>query len=879
MNSQKLTQKSVAALEAAHAEVVRRKHSELTTLHLLHALVTQEQGLVPRLLDKLDVEVHNFSRNLVNELERLPTFSGANLGQVSASGDFNHALVAAEDEAKRLDDEYVSVEHLLLALLKQRKSPAERLLTEAGVSRKDLLATLKELRGGQRVTNQNPEGTYEALEKYGLDLTERARSGKLDPVIGRDDEIRRVIQVLSRRTKNNPVLIGEPGVGKTAIAEGLAQRIARHDVPDSLKDKRLVSLDMGALIAGAKFRGEFEERLKAVLKEVLDADGQIVLFIDELHTVVGAGKVEGAMDAGNLLKPMLARGELHCIGATTLDEYRKHIEKDPALERRFQQVLVNQPTVEDTISILRGLKERYEIHHGVRIKDNALIAAATLSNRYITDRFLPDKAIDLMDEAAARLRVEINSMPAEMDEISRKILQLEIEQEALKKETDSASKERLEKLGKALADFRAQFNVMKAQWEQEKSGLYAVAQLKQQLDETNTKIEQAQRDYNLEEAARLEYGTLPELRKQLEAAQAHENGQDSGNRLLKEEVDAEDISEIVARWTGIPVSKMLEGENEKLLRLPEHLHQRVIGQDEAIQLVSDAVQRSRSGINDPNRPLGSFIFLGPTGVGKTELARALAEFLFDDEQAMVRLDMSEYMEKHAVSRLIGAPPGYVGYDEGGQLTEAVRRRPYSVILFDEIEKAHPDVFNTLLQILDDGRLTDSQGRTVNFRNTLVLMTSNLGSQRLTEMAGQVEDTEDEDAELIRNAEQKFAVQQELRQHFRPEFLNRIDDTVVFHPLRKRHLRDIVHIQLQRLQNRLDERKITLALDNRAVDFLIDVGYEPTYGARPLKRTIQKELETPLARELLKGTLKDGTVRVFVENSELQFAPVGFAPVG
>ena len=879
MKSQKLTQKSVAALEAAHTEVVRRKHSELTTLHLLHALVTQEQGLVPRLLDKLDVEVHNFSRNLENELERLPTFSGANLGQVSASGDFNHALVAAEDEAKRLDDEYVSVEHLLLALLKQRKSPAERLLTEAGVSRKDLLATLKELRGGQRVTNQNPEETYEALEKYGLDLTERARSGKLDPVIGRDDEIRRVIQVLSRRTKNNPVLIGEPGVGKTAIAEGLAQRIARHDVPDSLKDKRLVSLDMGALIAGAKFRGEFEERLKAVLKEVLDADGQIVLFIDELHTVVGAGKVEGAMDAGNLLKPMLARGELHCIGATTLDEYRKHIEKDPALERRFQQVLVNQPTVEDTISILRGLKERYEIHHGVRIKDNALIAAATLSNRYITDRFLPDKAIDLMDEAAARLRVEINSMPAEMDEISRKILQLEIEQEALKKETDSASKERLEKLGKALADFREQFNVMKAQWEQEKSGLYAVAQLKQQLDETNTKIEQAQRDYNLEEAARLEYGTLPELRKQLEAAQAHENGQDSGNRLLKEEVDAEDISEIVARWTGIPVSKMLEGENEKLLRLPEHLHQRVIGQDEAIQLVSDAVQRSRSGINDPNRPLGSFIFLGPTGVGKTELARALAEFLFDDEQAMVRLDMSEYMEKHAVSRLIGAPPGYVGYDEGGQLTEAVRRRPYSVILFDEIEKAHPDVFNTLLQILDDGRLTDSQGRTVNFRNTLVLMTSNLGSQRLTEMAGQVEDTEDEDAELIRNAEQKFAVQQELRQHFRPEFLNRIDDTVVFHPLRKRHLRDIVHIQLQRLQNRLDERKITLALDNRAVDFLIDVGYEPTYGARPLKRTIQKELETPLARELLKGTLKDGTVRVSVENSELQFAPVGFAPVG
>jgi len=871
MNTQNLTQKSVAAIETAHAEAVRRQHSELTALHLLHALVTQEQGLVPRLLDKLDVTTPDFSRTVDRELERLPRYSGSGPGRVAASGDFNQALLEAKDEAKRLDDEYVSVEHLLLALLKHRKAAAGRLLAEAGVSRKDLLATLKEMRGGQRVTSQNPEETYEALEKYGLDLTERARSGKLDPVIGRDDEIRRVIQVLSRRTKNNPVLIGEPGVGKTAIAEGLAQRIARHDVPDSLKDKRLVSLDMGALIAGAKYRGEFEERLKAVLKEVQEADGQIVLFIDELHTVVGTGKAEGAMDAGNLLKPMLARGELHCIGATTLDEYRKHIEKDPALERRFQQVLVNQPTVEDTISILRGLKERYEIHHGVRIKDNALIAAATLSHRYIADRFLPDKAIDLMDEAAARLRVEINSMPAEMDEISRKILQLEIEQEALKKETDSASKERLDKLGKDLADLREQFNAMQAQWELEKSGLNTVAQLKQQLDETNTKIEQAKRDYNLEEAARLEYGTLPELRKRLEAAQAQENGQGSGNRLLKEEVDAEDISEIVAHWTGIPVTKLLEGENEKLLRLPEHLHQRVVGQDEAIQVVSDAVQRSRSGINDPHRPLGSFIFLGPTGVGKTELARALAEFLFDDEQALVRLDMSEYMERHAVSRLIGAPPGYVGYDEGGQLTETVRRRPYSVVLFDEIEKAHPDVFNALLQIIDDGRLTDSQGRTVDFRNTLVLMTSNLGSQRLTEMADTPEEAEDEDSELIRSAQQKFAVQQELRQHFRPEFLNRIDDTVVFHPLRKRHLRDVVRIQLQRLQKRLDERRITLDLDDSAVDFLMDVGYDPTYGARPLKRAIQKELETPLARELLKGTVKDGAVRVSVENSELRFS--------
>ena len=869
MNAQKLTQKSIAAIEAAHSEAVRRQHPEMTGLHLLHALMEQDKGLVPRLLEKQGADPRDLQLRLEQQLEQMPSFSGSSAGRVAASGDFNQALVRAEDEMKKLGDEYVSVEHLLLALVEEKKAPAGKLLADSGVVRKELEAALKDVRGGQRVTSQNPEETYEALEKFGTDLTERARSGKLDPVIGRDDEIRRVIQVLSRRTKNNPVLIGEPGVGKTAIAEGLAQRISRNDVPDSLKDKRLVSLDMGALVAGAKFRGEFEERLKAVLKEVQQSEGHIILFIDELHTVVGAGKVDGAMDAGNLLKPMLARGELHCIGATTLDEYRKHIEKDPALERRFQQVLVDQPDVEDTISILRGLKERYEIHHGVRIKDNALIAAATLSNRYITDRFLPDKAIDLMDEAAARLRVEINSMPAEMDEISRRILQLEIEQAALKKETDAASQERLEKLGHELANLREQFNAMSAQWEQEKSGLHAVADLKQQLDETNTQIEQAKRAYNLEEAARLEYGVIPELRLKLEEAQARENDEPK-NRLLREEVDAEDIAEIVARWTGIPISKMLEGEHEKLIQLPEHLHRRVVGQDEAIQAVADAVQRARSGINDPNRPLGSFIFLGPTGVGKTELARALAEFLFDDEQAMTRLDMSEYMEKHAVSRLIGAPPGYVGYDEGGQLTEAVRRRPYSVVLFDEIEKAHPDVFNTLLQILDDGRLTDSQGRTVDFRNTLILMTSNLGSQQLMQLGAGDEEEED----FVKLTQQKFAVQEALKQHFRPEFLNRIDDTIVFHPLRQKHMRAIIQIQLQRLGKRLAERRIELELAEDALDFLIETGYDPTYGARPLKRAIQKELETPLARELLKGTIREGQqVQVQAKQGALHFTAV------
>ena len=866
MDTQKFTEKSLSALENAHNDAVRRKNSELSTVHLLSALTFQENGLVPRIFEKMELDSEKFSRSLESSLKSLPTLSGSLAGRVGASGEMNQALVRAEDEAKKLQDEYVSVEHLLLALTEEgRKGPAGKILAENGVTRERLMGTIQDVRGGQRVTSQNPEETYEALEKYGTNLSQRARDGKLDPVIGRDDEIRRVIQVLSRRTKNNPVLIGEPGVGKTAIAEGLAQRIVRNDVPDSLKNKKLVSLDMGALIAGAKYRGEFEERLKAVLKEVVDSDGQIMLFIDELHTVVGAGKTEGSMDAGNLLKPMLARGELHCIGATTLDEYRKHIEKDPALERRFQQVLVDQPTVEDTISILRGLKERYEIHHGVRIKDASLIAAATLSQRYISDRFLPDKAIDLMDEAAARLRVEINSMPAEMDEISRRILQLQIEKEALKKENDTASKERLKKLSKELAELQHSFDNLTLQWEKEKSALQDMSGLKQEIEEVRLQIERARQDYNLEEAARLEYGELPELEKRLKTTQSEE--QSSKNQLLKEEVDAEDIAEIVGHWTGIPVQKLIEGEGEKLLRLPEQLHQRVVGQDEAIDLVSDAVMRARSGINDPNKPLGSFIFLGPTGVGKTELARALAENLFDDEQNMIRIDMSEYMEKHAVSRLIGAPPGYVGFDDGGQLTEAVRRKPYSVLLFDEIEKAHFDVFNVLLQILDDGRLTDSHGRTVDFKNTLVIMTSNIGSQKL------INQNEDGISGSSLMAEQKKLVLQELRQHFRPEFLNRVDDTVVFHPLLQEHMNGIIKIQLERLKKRLEERNISLQLEDKTIDYLAEVGYDPVYGARPLKRAIQKELETALARAILSGEIHDGQevtanvskAKIFFEN--------------
>ena len=867
MDTQKFTEKSLSALENAHSDAVRRKNSELSTLHLLHALAFQENGLVPRIFEKMELDSSIFSKSVEKELQELPTMSGSSVGRVNASGEMNNALVGAEDEAKKMEDEYISVEHLLLALSAEgKKGPAGKIMHEMSVTRDRLMDTIKAVRGGQRVTSQNPEETYEALEKYGTDLSQLARDGKLDPVIGRDDEIRRVIQVLSRRTKNNPVLIGEPGVGKTAIAEGLAQRIARNDVPDSLKDKKLVSLDMGALIAGAKYRGEFEERLKAVLKEVVDANGHIVLFIDELHTVVGAGKTEGSMDAGNLLKPMLARGELHCIGATTLDEYRKYIEKDPALERRFQQVMVDQPNVEDTISILRGLKERYEIHHGVRIKDGALIAAATLSQRYISDRFLPDKAIDLMDEAASRLRVEINSMPAEMDEISRRILQLEIEKEALKKEKDSASKNRLKKLSKELAELQHNFDILTLQWEQEKSAIQGLSELKQKIEEVRLQIERARQDYNLEEAARLEYGVLPELEKEQEGALDVDENQN--NQLLKEEVDAEDIAEIVAHWTGIPVQKLIEGEGEKLLRLPEHLHQRVVGQDEAINLVSDAVIRARSGINDPNRPLGSFIFLGPTGVGKTELARALAEYLFDDEQNMIRIDMSEYMEKHSVSRLIGAPPGYVGFDEGGQLTEAVRRRPYSVLLFDEIEKAHYDVFNVLLQILDDGRLTDSHGRTVDFKNTLVIMTSNIGSQNL------INQKIAEISVSSVQAEQKKMVLQELRQHFRPEFLNRVDDSVVFHPLLQEHMSGIIKIQLERLKKRLHERNISLCLTEKAIEFLAEVGYDPVYGARPLKRAIQKELETELARAILSGEIQEGQeVTANVSNGKIFFEKI------
>jgi len=850
MNTQKFTEKSLAALENAQNEAVLRKNSELSTIHLLSSLAFQENGLVPRIFEKMELDTEKLSLTVDKSLKTLPTLSGSSVGRLVPSGEMNQALVRAEVEAKKLQDEFVSVEHLLVALTEEgSEGPAGKILLEMGVTRERLMNTINEVRGGQRVSSQNPEDTYEALEKYGTDLIQRARDGKLDPVIGRDDEIRRVIQVLSRRTKNNPVLIGEPGVGKTAIAEGLAQRIVRNDVPDSLNNKKLVSLDMGALLAGAKYRGEFEERLKAVLKEVVDSDGQVVLFIDELHTVVGAGKTEGSMDAGNLLKPMLARGELHCIGATTLDEYRKHIEKDPAFERRFQQVLVDQPTVEDTISILRGLKERYEIHHGVRIKDAALIASATLSNRYISDRFLPDKAIDLMDEAAARLRVEINSMPSEMDEISRRILQLQIEKEALKKEGDVASIERLKKHSKELSELQHTFDNLILQWENEKSDLQEMSNLKQKIEEVRLEIERAKQDYNLEEAARLEYGKLPELEKKLKLSQSEE--QSSKNQLLKEEVDAEDIAEIVGYWTGIPVQKLIEGEGEKLLRLPEQLHQRVVGQDEAIDLVSDAVMRARSGINDPNKPLGSFIFLGQTGIGKTELARSLAENLFDDEQNMIRIDMSEYMEKHAVSRLLGAPPGYVGFEDGGQLTEEVRRKPYSVLLFDEIEKAHFDVFNVLLQILDEGRLTDSHGRTVDFKNTLIIMTSNIGSQKL------INQKNDKKFGASLEEDQKKLVMEELRQHFRPEFLNRVDETIVFHPLLQEHMNGIIMIQLERLKSRLNERNIRLQLTDKTIDYLSEAGFDPIYGARPLKRIIQKELETALARSILSGEINDG----------------------
>ena len=783
-------------------------------------------------------------------------------------------LFRSEDEASRLKDEYISVEHVLLAAIDDQGA-AGRLLKEFGLTHDRLMQALREVRGSQRVTSQNPEVTYEALERYGRDLTKMAEQGKLDPVIGRDEEIRRVIQVLSRRTKNNPVLIGEPGVGKTAIVEGLAQRVMRGDVPEGLKNKRIVSLDMGALIAGAKYRGEFEERLKAVLKEVQESAGEIVLFIDELHTVVGAGKAEGSMDAGNLLKPMLARGELHCIGATTLDEYRKYIEKDAALERRFQPVRVDQPSVEDTISILRGLKERYEVHHGVRIKDAALVAAAVFSDRYITDRFLPDKAIDLVDEAGARLRTEIDSMPAELDETRRRIMQLEIEREALRKEKDAASKERLARLEKELADLKADSDALTARWQAEKSAVERLRQLREQVEQTKVEIEQAERQYDLNRAAELKYGKLATLERQLQAESDEFTRKQSKSTLVKEEVGEEDIAEIVSRWTGVPVTKLLEGEMQKLLHLEDELHQRVVGQDEAVTAVAEAVIRARSGLKDPNRPIGSFIFLGPTGVGKTELARALAEFLFDDEHAMIRIDMSEYQEKHTVARLVGAPPGYVGYEEGGQLTEAVRRRPYCVLLFDEIEKAHHDVFNVMLQVLDDGRLTDGQGRTVDFKNAIVIMTSNVGSQRILEWAPSGHGARD----TAGYERMKEAVLEEMRDQFRPEFLNRVDEIIVFHSLSEEHLKQIVEIQLGRVRTRLADRHITLKLTDAARANLVRTGYDPHYGARPLKRAIQKKIETPLGRLLLKGAVRDGQallVDAGSETGELSFTPKAVA---